>query len=137
MAQERCIKACLDRGRRWNPGEVRETEESDDGGKSIPTSQWWRMVGADEVIEPGDVFDPALVAEKQKESAQRDRVGAIRNALASLDPENDRHWTQKGFPSLSAVQERAKVELARNDVVAAEPDFDREKARLQKASAGY
>ena len=135
MAQERCIKRCLDAGRGWEVGEIRTAMERGSSGAPVPSSPWWRLVEADEKISEADVFDPALVAEKRRESGQRDKVSAIRQALERLDPDNSRHWTSKGYPSLAMVQELSGVDVSRNEVVAAQPEFDREIAREQNKTA--
>ncbi len=58
----------------------------------------------------------------------------INQALESLDPSNDEHWTADGLPLMDVMSElvKSKRELTRAQVTNASPDFTRERARANK-----
>lgn len=61
---------------------------------------------------------------------------SLRAAVCSLDPGVSAHWTQLGFPAVSAVAAAAKREdVTRADINVAVPDWNREKAQELAAMA--
>jgi hypothetical protein len=52
----------------------------------------------------------------------------ILDALRNLDPLNDDHWTDGGDPRIDAVKAFLGTAVTRAEIVAAAPDFNREKA---------
>ena len=52
----------------------------------------------------------------------------IQEALRNLDPLNDDHWTSNGDPRIDAVKSFLGSSVTREEIVAAAPDFNREKA---------
>lgn len=70
---------------------------------------------------------PAAPAAPAAPSA-RAAKGAIRTALAKLDPKNDEHWTDAGLPSVAAVRELTGQEVARADITELAPKLTREEA---------
>jgi len=61
-------------------------------------------------------------------------AGKIRAALASLDPEDDAHWTADGLPAVAAVADAAAANVTRLQIVAVEPEFNREVSLEQKTA---
>lgn len=60
----------------------------------------------------------------------------INSALAKLDKANDNHWTGEGFPRLDTVRLLAgEGRITRDDINAAAPGFNREKASAVQAPA--
>lgn len=58
----------------------------------------------------------------------------LRDAILSLDPEDDSHWTPTGKPKMDAVAAAYGSEgLVRADVNSAVPNWDRDRAREQAA----
>jgi hypothetical protein len=53
----------------------------------------------------------------------------ILEAVRSLDPQNDEHWTADGQPRLDAVENKLGGDVSRKDVTNAAPDFTRTVAR--------
>ena len=54
----------------------------------------------------------------------------IREKLEELDPDDDTHWVENGFPRMTAIEARVKnANITRADVEAAYPGFNREMAR--------
>ena len=50
----------------------------------------------------------------------------IKEALAALDPSNDKHWTGDGMPRMDVLQKLTQTpELSRTEVTNAAPDFSR------------
>lgn len=49
----------------------------------------------------------------------------LREALDSLDPSVDAHWTKKGEPDLNALKELTGAKVSRKDVKELDPDFCR------------
>lgn len=57
-------------------------------------------------------------------------------AVMGLDPMNDAHWTQKGFPSIEAVQEiLGSKEVTAKKIKAVAPDYTRDAALARAAAA--
>jgi len=131
MAQERCVRKSYSRNRLWIPGEVR-TANTDDQGRPV-ASMHFRLVGADEEVEPSKVFTDAKVKAARAEAGLRDKRAAITNALNGLDPDDDSHWTQAGWPSVQAVFSRVDFEVTRNEIMAAAPDFNRDAAKGRRS----
>lgn len=53
----------------------------------------------------------------------------IKEALAALDPSNDKHWTGDGMPRMDVVQKLTqRPDLSRTEVTNAAPDFSRASA---------
>lgn len=129
MPKERCVRKVPVHGRLWQPGEVREISDFDEKGDPIITNHF-RLVEDDEDIDLSQVFDQEELKAKIKESNERDQDAAIKAALDKLDPDNPRHWTRDGRPSLQVIhQETGLTELKRADIHAAAPDFDKKSAR--------
>lgn len=59
----------------------------------------------------------------------------ILQALSLLDPENNDHWTADGLPRLDQLSKLSGAKFTRKDVTNADPEFNREKASLEKAEA--
>lgn len=73
--------------------------------------------------------------QQQREPTERARQGAIRTAIAKLDPENDEHWTSQGLPSVEVVRTLAEDDkVSRADISNLAPNLTREEAK--KAAAG-
>ena len=135
MAQERCYRANHQYGKKWNPGEIRTIDKFDEEGRPA-VSDHFRLVGRDEAVDEDKVFDKTEIEERKKESHQRDKRTAILEALDKLDPERDGDWTARGYPSMSALAAHLDIEVTRDEVTAASPDFDREKAYALKDAQG-
>ena len=131
MAQERCIKPCLVYGRKWKFGEVRTITAVDEDGRPAVTDHF-RLVGEDEVVNDREYHNPERVAEARREMGTRDKTAAVLRALDQLDPDNDSHWTARGFASISKLHTLTDLEVTRGDVQEANPEFDREFARMQR-----
>ena len=56
----------------------------------------------------------------------------LEEAIKSLDPDDDAHWTKLGLPNLSVLKEKTKETVSRTDVEDVAPDFTREVARENK-----
>lgn len=57
----------------------------------------------------------------------------INQALATLDPENDDHWTSDGLPRMEVVEDLVgDKSIKRKDVTDADPEFTRETAKARK-----
>jgi hypothetical protein len=69
-------------------------------------------------------------AERGEQAAKTtERKGAVRSALAKLDPENDDHWTNGGLPSVEAVRELSgNKDVSRQDINALATNLNREEA---------
>jgi hypothetical protein len=132
MPQERCVRRCLTDGRVWEVGEVREAKANEDG--DIVITDHFRRVGDDEVVVDKEVHSPEAVARAKKESNDLDRGAALVSALDRLDPEDNSHWTARGYPSIAALHLETALELTRSEVSAAYPGFDRDLARDLKSS---
>lgn len=129
-----------------------------DGESVIMTSYWLRRMKDKDIVHGGDALDArgsaiGLLRNKtddsiegdesyldrivtvEKENASKRKAGEIPNAekivstLKSLDPENDRHWTGAGLPSLTIVSQQIGVKITREDIAGALPGFNREQAR--------
>lgn len=59
----------------------------------------------------------------------------LKDALSKLDPENNAHWTQTGEPALAIVNAFSGAKYTREDVVRADPEFSRDKARQAATTA--
>jgi hypothetical protein len=53
--------------------------------------------------------------------------------VKTLDPENDEHWTDRGLPSMTAIETLAGKPSTRKDVEEAVPGYTRAVARSEKA----
>lgn len=129
--KERCYRACLQYGRRWEMGEERAVDNFDENGKPI-ASPHFRVVDAkDAPSDPErEYLTPKQRASDQEAELRGDRVFAIRAALEQLDPEVNSHWAVKGAPSLQRVHAITGLDdLQRGDLLEAWPEFDRELAR--------
>lgn len=59
----------------------------------------------------------------------------LADALASLDPENDDHWTQDGSPKLETISALVGEKVSRGAITKAFPNLDRDAARDAAAKA--
>lgn len=81
--------------------------------------------------------DPGLP--EQPEAPSRQDVDppkdvALAEAVKSLDPEADEHWTGSGLPKISVVEEAyGQTGVTRAAIEAAAPEWNRERAAQQKA----
>lgn len=132
MPQERCVRKCAQHGRMWLVGEVRDIDAFEDDGTPI-VSDHFRLVEEDEVVEDTDMFDKTELREKRVEASKRDLSAALSRAIESIDPENDRHWTKDGRPSLQFLSGETDQSLTRAQVQAMAPDLDRETLRRDRA----
>lgn len=57
---------------------------------------------------------------------------SINQALLSLDPSNDDHWTSDGSPKMEAVAQFLDQEVTRKDIIQAAPEFNRTHAMSLK-----
>lgn len=130
QVRERCYRACLAHGRRWEEGEVRNVDKFDAKGDPI-LSTHFRLVEPGEEVDESDVHVPEKTRADVEAAAMRgDRETNIRKALEKLDPESNADWTSKGQPSLQRVFAITNLDnLQRGDIVEAWPAFDRELAR--------
>ena len=128
MALERCIRKCFYHDRLWEVGEVRTTNELDDGGQPVVTSDNFRLIESDERIDDRKVYKDEELAEKRRESGLRDKRGGILRALSELDHSDNSHWTKQGWPNLQAVASRCDFEVTRADITVAAPDMERHKS---------
>lgn len=55
-------------------------------------------------------------------------------ALATLDVDNDDHWTSDGFPRVDVVQDYVKQDVTRSDITAAAKTFSRKNPELPTKS---
>jgi hypothetical protein len=61
---------------------------------------------------------------------------ALKAALSQLDPGNDNHWTAEGLPRIETVRLLSQTpSLTREQLVEADPAFNREAAKAAKAGA--
>lgn len=58
----------------------------------------------------------------------------IADALAQLDPDNDKHWTSDGQPAVKAVEELLAASTNRDAITKAAPELTRDAAREARAS---
>ena len=61
--------------------------------------------------------------------AEQEGKMGLADALASLDPTNNEHWTKTGLPAMSVLEELTGGSLTREDVNAASSGFNRDNAR--------
>lgn len=102
---------------------------------------------SEEVDEPVAIDDGAKADEKPELQATGDgevgrdddpeEVTELRAILADLDPDNDKHWTKKGFPSIAFVKIRIGLDINTDEMTKAVktvwPGFNRTVAKeLQK-----
>lgn len=83
---------------------------------------------------PGISVPEREAAEQQKAGEQattsRARQGAVRTALAKLDPKDDSHWTSAGLPSVEAVRALAgQDDISRDDIKQLAPNLTRDEAK--------
>lgn len=128
MPKERCVRKCPAHGRLWLPGEVREISDFDEDGQPIVTDHF-RLIEDDEQVDLEKVYDQDELKQKKAESNARDREAAIKTALQKMDPDNSRHWTRGGLPSLQFLCTETGLDLTRGEVHAVAPDFDQDAAR--------
>ena len=128
MPQERCIRPTAVHDRRWEVGEIRTIDQFEDDGTPIVTPHF-RLVEDDEKVDPSKVHSQDELREKRREIGQRDKSAAVLKALDSLDPDEARHWTQQGLPSIQEVCLRSDLDLTRSEVNAIAPGFDRKSHR--------
>jgi hypothetical protein len=62
-------------------------------------------------------------------------VTTLKQALKTLDPANDEHWTSGGLPRMETLEALVGKELTRADVEEAAPDLKRSNAPEPKAAA--
>ena len=56
----------------------------------------------------------------------------LTEALASLDPDNDEHWTGEGLPRVDVVNEMVPGEVTRQAITDTAPQFNRDAWRAQR-----
>lgn len=62
----------------------------------------------------------------------QERIQAVKDALMTLDPNNDAHWTSKGLPQTVVVAWLSGVlTLTHAELNEAAPDFNRQAARMR------
>lgn len=59
----------------------------------------------------------------------------LKEALASLDPSNDEHWTKEGLPILAVLANLIGTDVSRADVTAIAPAFNRQNPVVEVATA--
>lgn len=133
MAQERCIRRCLASGRLWEVGDVRTIESTNDAGRPN-IAEHFRLVGPDEEVADKEFHNPEKIAEIRRESGLLDKTAAIMRSLDQLDPDDNTHWTAKGYPSVAKMHLLTGFEVSKGDLQAAYPEFDRELARDLRGS---
>lgn len=62
-----------------------------------------------------------------------DATPTLAEAIGTLDPENDAHWTSNNLPGLDDLEKLTGKKVARADVEAIAPGYTRAKARQAKA----
>lgn len=63
------------------------------------------------------------------------KIETVADALKALDPANDEHWTARGVPSMSIIEQLMGRDVSRAEVEAVAPDLTRAVAKAQKAAA--
>lgn len=63
--------------------------------------------------------------EPEAELSDAEKAQAIKDALETLDPDEDAHWTKKGLADVNTVEEILGFDVTRADIEAAAPDFTR------------
>jgi len=99
-----------------------ESGEDEDGeGNALPGA------GGSGLLPDGNGFTPRLTDAAQKRLVQ---------AIQTLDPKNDEHWSKDGAPSLSEVTRLfGQGNLTREDVALAIPDYSRKVAAKSAKAA--
>lgn len=106
---------------------------------NIATATAFVKGGYAEFVTDGDEQSPlpapdggAKTSPAAPESTNEDTAVTLEDAIKSLDPEDDAHWTKSGLPDLNVLKEKTGEAVRRNDVEDVAPDFTREVARENK-----
>ncbi len=93
---------------------------------------------AEKAAADKQLADEAEKAAAEKAAAEADPLGedvpkTLAQIIAELDPDNADHWTDRGLPSMEAVETLAGKAYTRAEVEAAAPGYTRTKAKAAAA----
>lgn len=109
-----CNTECFYEGRRYIPGDGKVIR-----AEKKPSKYWteWNR-------NPGDTDDDFIVSQ-------------IREALKTLDPKNDDHWTRDGKPMMKVLEDLLGFDVSRAKIEQAFPRFNRDTIPLSEAKSDF
>lgn len=108
--------------------ETQYTEENIDALKGVTTilGQYYNahLEGSQALADAQKAFETGVPVGEQDGGFGGD-LQTLEEALNSLDPEDEAHWTKGGLPNLKVLSELTGTTVTRADIDAIIPDFNR------------